>query len=364
MIVKGERVPKLRFPGFKGAWQVKKRGDILDYEQPAKYIVDSVEYDNSYNVPVLTAGKTFILGYTNEKNGVFNNGLPVILFDDFTTASQWVDFPFKIKSSAAKILKAKNGVNLRIAYEILKSISIDAEDHQRYWIGTYQNLDVFIPDYPEQKKISAFLAVIEERLICIKKRALLLEQYKKSAIQKIFTQQIRFNGFSDKWEKRAIDDIAYSETSPLSANQIECQSGQYKVYGASGVLQTLDRYHYEDEYIAIVKDGAGAGRISFCEPKSSVLGTLIVVQPKQHINKRFLYYLLSLIDFKKYTTGSTIPHVYFKQYSKEEFLIPSNQEQQEIADFLTALDDMIEQDSKKLQKTEQFKKYLLQKLLV
>jgi type I restriction enzyme M protein len=88
-------------------YETVKLGDVLDYEQPTKYIVKSVNYDNSYNIPVLTAGKTFILGYTDEEEGIFKNNLPVIIFDDFTTATKFVDFPFKVKSSAMKILKVK-----------------------------------------------------------------------------------------------------------------------------------------------------------------------------------------------------------------------------------------------------------------
>ena len=78
-------------------------GDLLEYEQPTAYIVESTDYSDSYSVPVLTAGKSFILGYTNEMEGVFDK-TPVIIFDDFTTATQYVNFPFKVKSSAMKIL--------------------------------------------------------------------------------------------------------------------------------------------------------------------------------------------------------------------------------------------------------------------
>ena len=88
-------------------WEDKELGDLLEYEQPTNYIVKNTEYDDSDKTPVLTAGKSFILGYINETTGVFKDSLPVIIFDDFTTASQFVDFPFKVKSSAMKILKAK-----------------------------------------------------------------------------------------------------------------------------------------------------------------------------------------------------------------------------------------------------------------
>ncbi|MEI0700204.1 hypothetical protein R4K92_14910 [Brachyspira intermedia] len=80
---------------------------VIDYEQPSKYIVQDTKYNNDYDVPVLTAGQSFILGYTNEKDGIYkaNKKEPVIIFDDFTTSFHWVDFNFKVKSSAMKMLK-------------------------------------------------------------------------------------------------------------------------------------------------------------------------------------------------------------------------------------------------------------------
>lgn len=96
-------------------------GQIVNYEQPSKYIVKSTDYKAEYEIPVLTAGQTFILGYTNETEGVYkaSKKSPVIIFDDFTGAFKWVDFPFKIKSSAIKILTAnETKVSLRyISYD-------------------------------------------------------------------------------------------------------------------------------------------------------------------------------------------------------------------------------------------------------
>jgi type I restriction enzyme S subunit len=104
-------VPKLRFKEFGGEWEEKKLKDCLDYLQPTKYLVSSTTYDDKYKTPVLTAGKTFILGFTDETNGIFKDNLPVIIFDDFTTATKFVDFPFKAKSSAMKILLAREKTN-------------------------------------------------------------------------------------------------------------------------------------------------------------------------------------------------------------------------------------------------------------
>lgn len=128
-------------------------GELLTYEQPTAYIVESTDYNDSYKIPVLTAGKTFILGYTNEKNGVYDN-LPVIIFDDFTTASRYVNFKFKVKSSAMKILTPNTELVLpKYIYYLMQTIKIDNSTHKRYWIQQYSKIKVSIPPISEQEQI-------------------------------------------------------------------------------------------------------------------------------------------------------------------------------------------------------------------
>lgn len=128
--------------------------DVLDYEQPTKYIVESVNYDDSFKTPVLTAGKSFILGYTNETQGIFSNNLPVIIFDDFTTATKYVDFPFKVKSSAMKILKEKKEfANIKYLYYLIQQIEFNADEHKRYWISQYSQLEIPLPPLEIQEQI-------------------------------------------------------------------------------------------------------------------------------------------------------------------------------------------------------------------
>ena len=103
---------KKRLDGFDEKWEKYELGEIFDYLQPTQYIVRSTDYSDKYITPVLTAGKKFILGYTNEYDNIFID-IPVVIFDDFTTASKFVDFPFKVKSSAMKILKCKNCIDIK-----------------------------------------------------------------------------------------------------------------------------------------------------------------------------------------------------------------------------------------------------------
>src|SRR3990167_5248013 len=139
--------------------------EILSYEQPTKYIVSSSVYSgNTTQTAVLTAGKTFILGYTGEKNGVFpKEKLPVIIFDDFTTATKYVDFPFKVKSSAMKILHAKKDkADIRFLFYKMLTIKFQHEQHKRYWISECANLKIPLPPLEIQKQIVERLDKIVE----------------------------------------------------------------------------------------------------------------------------------------------------------------------------------------------------------
>ena len=133
-------------------WCVCKLEDVVDYEQPQPYIVESTSYSDRYETPVLTAGKSFIIGYTNETNGICNK-LPVIIFDDFTTDSKYVDFPFKVKSSAMKILHVKSGVETKFISLVMSITRLISETHKRYWISEYSKLDILLPPQQEQKRI-------------------------------------------------------------------------------------------------------------------------------------------------------------------------------------------------------------------
>lgn len=128
-------------------------GELLYYEQPTPYIVESTDYNDAYGTPVLTAGKSFILGYTDEKEGIYDQ-LPVIIFDDFTTASQYVNFKFKVKSSAMKILTPVTELVLpKYIYYRMQIINFDHSTHKRYWIQQYSKIRVSVPPLPEQERI-------------------------------------------------------------------------------------------------------------------------------------------------------------------------------------------------------------------
>lgn len=165
-------------------------GELLPYEQPSKYIVNSTEYSDRYPTPVLTAGKSFILGYTDETDNIFDE-LPVIIFDDFTTASQYVDFKFKVKSSAMKILHINIDLVLpKYIYYLLQTIHIEHSTHKRYWIQQFSKVKVDIPSIPEQERIVSqieeSLSQLDRAVETLKKTKQQLEVYRQAVLKEAF----------------------------------------------------------------------------------------------------------------------------------------------------------------------------------
>lgn len=166
-------------------WEEAALEDLLDYDQPAPYIVNSTEYDDSYDTPVLTAGKSFILGYTDEKDGIYDKH-PVIIFDDFTTAIQYVDFSFKVKSSAMKILTTRKGADIRYVFAAMSRIKYEVGGHGRHWISKYSKLCVPLPSTDEQRRIADFLSSLDQSISDKAAEIEKVEQWKKGLMQKMF----------------------------------------------------------------------------------------------------------------------------------------------------------------------------------
>ena len=151
------------YENLPSGWAICRLEDLVDYEQPTQYIVESTEYSNDYKTPVLTPGKSFILGYTNETNGIYDK-LPTIIFDDFTTDSRYVDFPFKVKSSAMKILQVHKEINIRYVAYFMSITRLAGDTHKRYWISEYSKIPIPLPPINEQNRIVQTIQDIEAKL--------------------------------------------------------------------------------------------------------------------------------------------------------------------------------------------------------
>ncbi len=176
---------------FSGEWHHTELNALLDYMQPTPYLVDSTDYDDSYSTPVLTAGKSFILGYTNEEHGIYRENLPVIIFDDFTTDSKFVDFAFKAKSSAMKILSARKGVSIKYVFEAMNMINFKIGGHQRHWISIFSNLVIPVPNIDEQQKIASVLTAADQEIELLEAKLAHLKDEKKALMQQLLTGKRR-----------------------------------------------------------------------------------------------------------------------------------------------------------------------------
>lgn len=173
-------------------WELVPLGDLLAYEQPTKYLVSHSRALEQGAYPVLTAGKSFVLGYTEEKEGVYID-LPVIIFDDFTTDSKYVDFPFKAKSSAMKMLKAKsNEIPFRLIFNLLSDVDYQIGDHKRHWISEFQYISVALSSDVEEKiAIATILSDMDAEIEALERQLNKTRQIKQGMMQQLLTGKIR-----------------------------------------------------------------------------------------------------------------------------------------------------------------------------
>ena len=181
---------KIRLPGFNRIWKIRKIREMLTYEHPDHYIVQHQEYTARGDFPVLTANKSFVLGYTNETFGVCTD-LPVILFDDFTTDCKYVTFPFKVKSSAIKLLRARKRVDLSWMFGRIQMVDFPLTDHKRYYISYYQNIDLAFPSYNEQLSIASVISDMDAEIAILQRRRDKTRTLKQGMMQQLLTGRTR-----------------------------------------------------------------------------------------------------------------------------------------------------------------------------
>jgi type I restriction enzyme S subunit len=385
-----KKVPVLRFPEFSEELLKVKFEKVVHSNKYGRRF-DASDYDINGNVKTIRGTDIFLNGeikYSQAplakldnnfiKDHILQDGdLVIITTADcgLTGVFEKQDIDYIPSAYAVRVVLNENGYSYYFKYFFQTRLA-KKEVNGFIRKATVANLPcsdilkirLFLPEFTEQQKIADFLSQIDNRIEKLTKKKQLLESYKKGVMKKIFNQELRFkddngNDYPD-WEVKKLADISIKKSSNISANKIEENEGDYKIYGASGILKKVDFFTQKLAYISIVKDGAGVGRIFLCEPETSVLGTMDIIQPKENINISFLYAVLEKIYFVMYVTGSTIPHIYFKDYSKEKIMLPVFSEQTKIANFLTKIDHKINLVSKQLEGTKQYKKGLLQKMFV
>ncbi len=216
---------------------MKELDEILNFEQPTKYIVKSEIYNDSYSTPVLTAGKSFIKGYTNEIDGIYPaSKLPVIIFDDFTTASKYVDFPFKVKSSAMKILSSKNdSINIKYVYYAMQNIKFNSTTHKRYWISQYCHEKINIPSIDIQNEIVNRLEKIEKAIELKQQQVIYFTNLEGNIFIDMFGD--RYN--NDKnWEVKKLKDVASFRNGKAHEKVVD-ENGKYVLITSKAISSDL-----------------------------------------------------------------------------------------------------------------------------
>ncbi|QVI85620.1 restriction endonuclease subunit S [Pseudomonas viridiflava] len=387
-------VPERRFPEFQGkaAWELKELGDCLDYLQPTNYLVSSTAYDDKYEVPVLTAGKTFILGYTNETEGVFDKKLPVIIFDDFTTASKYVDFPFKAKSSAMKILLAKKHSNIKFVYESMQMIKYEVGVHERHWISTFSKIKIPVPCNKEQQRIADFLTSIDEQITARSQKIDSLRAHKKGLMQQLFPAEgesepkRRFPEFREKgeWKLQTLDGLAKRGSGHTPNKKVSNYYNGGIKWVSLADSSKLDKRYIHNTKIEISKEGiknssavlhaagsvilsrdAGVGKSAVLHSEMAVSQHFIVWTCDEcKLSNWFLYYVLQILKptFESIAVGNTIKTIGLPYFKKLCIFIPSIKEQQKIANCLTSIDELIVAQSQILDSLKAHKKGLMHQI--
>lgn len=325
-------------------------GELLGYEQPTKYLVSSKDYDDSYPTPVLTAGKTFILGYTNETEGIYpaSEEEPVIIFDDFTTAFKWVGFPFKAKSSAMKMLTLKSGTNslFKYVYYAMQCIVYNSSDHARQWISKYSNIEIPVPPLEIQEAIVEIL----DKFTNLEARTLQYEYYRDSLFEALdcprvplgsFAQLVRGSGMpKTDFSESGVGAIHYGQiytkfgtaTAEVIARVPEEKAKKLAVVNPGDVIVANTSENLEDVCKAVAWVG----------DSDIVTGghATVIKAPEQ--NAKFISYYMATDRFNKdkrrHAFGTKVIDVAPKNLAKIEFPLPPLEEQQRIVDILDRFD--------------------------
>jgi hypothetical protein len=355
-------------------WQTKTLGSLLSYEQPTPFLVRSTDYLEFSSVPVLTAGKTFILGYTDEEHGVYVS-LPVILFDDFTTACKWVDFPFKVKSSAAKILSGRVGVSdTKFMHEYLSRLTYLPSDHQRHWISVFSSIEALVPPLKEQKAIAEVLSDVDALIDSLEALLLKKRNIKTGVMQELLTGRTRLPGFTADWEiakfgsicrRRRESGVPTPESFVIELEHMESGSG--RLVGESSVQTMSSKRVFQRGDVlfgrlrSYLRKYWLAEREGFCSTEIWAL-----VPENKRVESGFLFQIVRLDEFITATGisyGTHMPRSDWSTIKEWPLSLPPVKEQKAIANVLSDMDDEIEALEKRLAKTRDLKQGMAQELL-
>ena len=344
--------------------EFRELGDVVNYTQPTDFIVVNTNYDDKFDIPVLTAGQSFILGYTNEAFGIYEaSKTAAIIFDDFTTAFRWVDFDFKVKSSAIKILNNKNDdeTNFKFVYYAMKCIKFEPVNHERHWISKYSKFKLPVPPMEVQREIVRILDSFT--LLTAELTAELTARKKQYEFYRDFLLNFNEDQNEIKWD--IIDNIFIMKNgyTPSKANKDFWENGTICWYRMEDIRENGRILSESIQKITpqAVKGGKLIPKNSIIVATTATIGEhALAIADSFLMNQRFtsftirellkdkldikfvFYYFFKICEWcKQNTNSSSFPSVDMAKLKKVKFPIPSPQTQQKVVEILDKFDTLV-----------------------
>ena len=373
-----EKKPKIRFAGFTDDWQQCKLKDLAEFN-PKSVLPDEFEYvdlesvvgtemishrtETKETAPLRAQrlAQTGDLFYQTVRPYQKNNYLYEMPEDNYVFSTGYAQMrPYGCGRFLLSLVQTDSFVNTVLEHCTGTSYpAINSND--------LSNIEVYsTSDKAEQKQIGDFFKNLDNLITLYQRKCNELKEVKKYMLQKMFPKngetkpEIRFNGFTGDWEQKKLCEICNYISTNLTVKDIE-KNGTVDLYDANGIIGKTTKNVQNRDYITIIKDGAGVGRVRLLSKNTSFISTMGAISTNNN-SIEFLYYLISIIDFKKYIKTGTIPHIYFSEYGDEIIQLPSYEEQEKIGKFFYNLDNLISLYQRKCDELKKVKKYMLQNM--
>ena len=385
-MLENENIPKIRFKGFAEPWKKRKLKDIADkvIEKNADLVVQET-FTNSAEFGIISQRDFFDHDISNAEN---IDGYYVVKDEDFVYNPR-----ISVTAPVGPINRNKLGRNgvMSPLYTVFHTHDIDTTYLEWFFKSSYWHsfmhyngdsgarsdrfsikdavffeMPIPYPSLEEQREIGIWMSQLDKIITLHQRKYEKLKQIKKSMLEKMFPHEgkdvpeIRFKEFTEPWERRKLKDMVLYVSSNLTAKDA-LEKGLYDLYDANSIIGKTNTIPIPSEYISIIKDGAGVGRIRLMPKNTLFIGTMGGLIADR-ANLRFVYSLLNRFNLGDEFSGSTIPHIYFKDYGNNEYYIPCLKEQKLIGSYFTNLDKLIILHKRKYEKLEQIKKSLLEKM--
>ena len=394
-MVKKKNKPEIRFNGFVEDWEDKELGEVVNLENGYAFKGEYFQ-DEPTDIIVLTPGNVHIGGgfqkgkgrYYNI-SGVFPNRFILkpseifVTMTDLTPSAQTLGFPAVVPDDGNTYLHNQRLGKLtnfegdkRFLLQLLRT-----EKNHKQIVLTASGTTVkhsspekilnclnYFPNTKEQSKIGNYFQNLDKLITLRQQKYEKLLILKKAMLSKMFPKEgasvpeIRFSGFTEDWEKKMLNEICTYHTSSLSVGNA-LTNGRYDLYDANSVIGFTNSNIQTCDYITIIKDGSGVGRVRLLPKNTSFIGTMGAFQTNGS-NINFLFCCLTKTNFNKHITGATIPHVYFSNYGNDYYYVPNINEQTKIGEYFSKFDNLISLNQQELKKLKSIKKAFLEKMFV